>query len=152
MGVIAVYGVEGAARVMYSGLHMLQHRGQEGAGMVVFDASGKGVHHRGLGLVSEVFDHNPFLKQEGSLGIGGTQYANAAKGGLDNVQPLFFQHKSGDFAVAGDGNLVNYRQIKDYLENRGSIFHTSTDAELLANLIKKTSSEARIYHIVCAST
>ncbi|MBO7547697.1 MAG: amidophosphoribosyltransferase [Bacteroidales bacterium] len=150
MGVIAVYGVEGAARVMYSGLHMLQHRGQEGAGMVVFDQGGKGVHHRGLGLVSEVFGHSPFLKQEGSIGIGGTQYANAAKGGLDNVQPLFFQHKSGDFAVAGDGNLVNYRQIKDYLENRGSIFHTSTDAELLANLIKKTSSEARIYHIVCA--
>lgn len=147
MSVFGVYGVHDAAQVIYFGLHALQHRGQEGAGIVTFNADGKCFHHRGLGLAGEVFSSDELARYEGELGIGSTQYANAAKGGLDNVQPLFFHHKSGDIAVAGEGNLVNAEQIAGYLEDRGCIFHTDTDSEILANLIKKDGVEDRIHHI-----
>lgn len=150
MSIFGTYGVKNAAQVVYFGLHALQHRGQEGAGIATFDAEGKCIHHRGLGLAGEVFDHNRLSKFDGIIGIGSTQYANAAKGGLDNVQPLFFHHKSGDLAIAGEGNLVNAEQITDYLEDRGSMFQTYTDSEVLANLIKKEDREDRILHIVDA--
>lgn len=150
MGIFGVYGVKNAASVIYYGLHMLQHRGQEGAGIATFDEKGDCCHHHGLGLVSSVFSAQKLAQNEDTIGIGSTQYANASRGGLDNVQPLYFKHKSGDFAVAGDGNLVNSSQLADYLENKGCIFHTSTDAELLANLIKKESGEARIFNITDA--
>ena len=150
MSIFGVYGVKNAAQIVYLGLHALQHRGQEGAGLATFNSDGVCLHHRGLGLASEVFDPECLSRHEGILGIGSTQYANAAKGGLDNVQPLFFHHKSGDFAVAGEGNLVNSDRIESYLESKGCIFHTSTDSELLANLIKKDGGEARIFHIVDA--
>ena len=150
MSVFGVYGVSNPAQVIYFGLHGLQHRGQEGAGIATFDHDGKCYHHRGMGLAGEVFPQERMAQFGGNLGIGSTQYANAEKGGLDNVQPLFFHHKSGDFAIAGEGNLVNAPQIASYLEDLGSILQTDTDAELLANLIKKDGSEDRIHRIVDA--
>ena len=84
------------------------------------------------------------------MGIGSVKYANASKGGLDNVEPLFFHHHTGDFAIAGEGNLVNARQVAEYLERRGSIFQTRTDSELLAHLIKKGGNVDRIVMIVKA--
>ena len=150
MGVFGVYGVGQAASVLYFGLHGLQHRGQEGAGIATFTSDGTCNHHRGLGLVSDVFSNGKLEDHGEILGIGSTQYANAAKGGLDNVQPLCFHHRSGDFAIAGDGSLVNSQSIAGYLEGKGCIFHTSTDSELLANLIKKDGGEPRIFNIVDA--
>mgnify|MGYP003312205503 CR=1 FL=1 len=150
MSLFGAYGVNNAAHTIYFGLHALQHRGQEGAGMATFDDDGNCVHHKGLGLVSGIFGRERISLHKGSLGIGSTQYANASKGGLDNVQPLFFHHKSGDFAIAGEGNLVNSEQIMNYLENKGCIFQTCTDGEILANLIKKEGREDRIYNIVSA--
>jgi len=149
MSIFGVYGVSNAAQVIYFGLHGLQHRGQEGAGIATFN-DGVCHNHRGLGLAGEIFQHEEIQKLPGILGIGSTQYANKAKGGLDNVQPLFFHHKSGDFAIASEGNLVNSKQIADYLEDHGVIFHTATDSELLANLIKKDGTEDRIEHIIDA--
>lgn len=147
MSVFGVYGVKSAAQVIYFGLHALQHRGQEGAGMAVFDDEGICHHHRGLGLAGEVFTPPVLSEIHGGLGVGSTQYANASKGGYDNIQPLFFHHKTGDLAIAGEGNLVNAAKISAYLENNGTMFHTYTDSEILANLIKKSGVEDRITRI-----
>lgn len=147
MSVFGVYGVLNATQVIYFGLHALQHRGQEGAGVAVFDDAGICHNHRGLGLAGEVFAQGKVLGMPGILGIGSTQYANISKGGLDNVQPLCFHHKTGDIAIAGEGSLINAEQLADYLEDKGCFFHTRTDSEILANLIKKEGREERIYRI-----
>ena len=127
----------------------MQHRGQEGAGIVTFEGE-QGYRHRALGLVNEVFNPGILDSLKGEIGIGSVKYANQSKGGLDNVQPLFFHHDTGDFAIAGDGNLVNSKYIADYLEKMGSIFQTRTDSELLAHLIKKNTGEDRIFSIIGA--
>ena len=150
MGVLAVYGVQDASTHIYYGLHNLQHRGQEGGGIATFDKEGKFCRYRGLGLLSEIFTNGELNHLPGTLGIGSVKYANASKDGLDNVEPLFFHHRSGDFVVAADGNVVNSRQIADYLEKRGTILQTGTDSELLAHLIKKNAGEDRIVNIVKA--
>lgn len=150
MSIFGIYGVSNAAQMIYLGLHALQHRGQEGAGIATFDKNGNCCHHKGLGLVSEVFTADRLEKFSGNIGIGSTQYANAAKGGLDNVQPLYFRHKSGDLVIAGEGSLVNAEQISSYLESNGCLFQTFTDAEILANLIKKEKTEDRISRLVNA--
>ncbi|MBQ8022331.1 MAG: amidophosphoribosyltransferase [Bacteroidales bacterium] len=149
MGVFGVYGVKNASAIIYYGLHALQHRGQEGAGIVTFEGE-QGYRHRALGLVNEVFNPAILASLKGDIGIGGVKYANKSKGGLDYVQPLYFHHNSGDFAVVNDGNLVNSKNISDYLERQGSIFQTRTDSELLAHLIKKDANEARIFNILDA--
>ena len=150
MGVLGVYGVEHASTLLYYGLHNLQHRGQEGGGIVTFDENGKSYRYRGLGLLNEVFTDGKIDPLKGRIGIGSVKYANVSKGGLDNVEPLFFHHRSGDFAVAGEGNLINARQLADFLEKRGTIFQTDTDSEILAHLIKKNSGEDRIERIIKA--
>ena len=150
MGVLAIYGVKNASTLLYYGLHNLQHRGQEGGGITTFDEEGRSYRYRGLGLLNEVFNDNIIAGLKGHMGIGSVKYANASKGGPENVEPLFFHHKSGDFAIAGEGNLVNSRQIADYLEKHGTIFQSDTDSELLAHLIKKNSNEDRIDRIVKA--
>ena len=150
MGVLAVYGVENASTFIYYGLHNLQHRGQEGGGIVTFDRNGLSHRYRGQGLLSEIFTNGELDHLPGSQGIGSVKYANASKGGLNNVEPLFFRHHSGDFAIAGEGNLVNSRQVAEYLERHGSIFQTDTDSELLAHLIKKVTKVDRIFMIVKA--
>ncbi len=150
MGVLGVFGVKSASTFLYYGLHNLQHRGQEGGGIATFDEDGVSHRYRGLGLLNEVFTNGEVSELKGDLGIGCVKYANVSKGGLDNVCPLFFRHRSGDFAVVSDGNLVKSRQIADYLEKRGTIFQTDTDAELLAHLIKKSSNEDRVVNIVKA--
>ena len=150
MGVLAVYGVKDASTYIYYGLHNLQHRGQEGGGIVTFDEEGQAHRYRGQGLLSEIFTNGELKTLPGSLGIGSVKYANAAKGGLDNVEPLFFHHQTGDFAIAGEGNIVNSRQVVDYLEKKGNLFQTNTDSELLAHLIKKNSTEDRIFRIMKA--
>lgn len=147
MSVFGVFGVQNASQVIYFGLHALQHRGQEGAGVALFDENGKCWNHRGLGLAGEVCAQGKVINMPGFIGIGSTQYANASKGGLDNVQPLCFHHKSGDIAIAGEGNLINAEELADFIEDRGNFFHTRTDSEILANLIKKEGREERIFRI-----
>ena len=150
MGVLAVYGVPDASTYIYYGLHNLQHRGQEGGGIATFDEKGRSYRYRGQGLLSEIFANGEIGGLKGSMGVGSVKYANASKGGPENVEPLYFRHKSGNFVVAGEGNLVNARQIADYLEKHGTIFQTDTDSELLAHLIKKNYNEERIDRIVKA--
>ena len=148
MGVLAVYGVPSASTYIYYGLHNLQHRGQEGGGIITFDQDGNSHRYRRQGLLSEIFANGELNDLTGDMGIGSVKYANASKSGLDNVEPLFFRHHTGDFAIAGEGNLVNARQVSEYLERHGSIFQTHTDSELLAHLIKKGNQEDRILTII----
>ena len=147
MGVLAVYGGKDASKRIYYGLHNLQHRGQEGGGIATFDGNGKYYHYRGLGLLSDIFTNGELDHLPGSMGMGSVKYANDAKGGIENVEPLFFHHRGGDFAVAADGNVVNAKQIQDYLEKRGTIFQTGVHSEILAHLIKKSAGEDRIVNI-----
>ncbi len=150
MGVLAVYGVKNASKRIYYGLHNLQHRGQEGGGIATFDANGKYYHYRGLGLLSEIFTNGELDHLPGEMGMGSVKYANDAQGGIENVEPLFFHHSGGDFAVAADGNVVNAKQIQDYLDKRGTIFQTGVHSEILAHLIKKSAGEDRIVNITKA--
>ena len=149
MSVFGVYGVKNASSVIYYGLHMLQHRGQEGAGIVTFDEDGEGHRYHGLGLVGDIFHKECVVDLKGTIGIGNVRYASAAGATINNIQPFFFHHRTGDFAIASDGNLVNAHQIREYLERCGSLFQTADDSELLAHLVKKTDDEQpRIYNII----
>lgn len=152
-GVFGVFGVENAASLTYYGLHALQHRGQEGAGIVSVDGAGKFTRIKGEGLVTEVFSEERLSKLAGDRAIGHVRYSTTGGGGIENVQPFLFRHNSGDFALAHNGNLVNSEQLVRYLEDRGSLFQSSSDSEILAHLIKKETNRPnrpRIYAIVDA--
>lgn len=136
-GVFGVWGHEDAAQLTYYGLHSLQHRGQEGCGMVVTDGKQlKGL--KGEGLVTEIFNAESISKIIGKGAIGHVRYATAGGSGYENVQPLLFHFQTGSFALAHNGNLVNAEPLKSQLEGQGSIFQTSSDTEVLAHLIRRS--------------
>lgn len=150
-GVFGIYGYPDAAGMAYYGLHSMQHRGQEGCGIVTADEAGRLNCTKGEGLVHEVFDEGKISRLKGDMAIGHVRYATTGGGGLENVQPFLFRHGTGDFALAHNGNLVNYQQLRTALESSGSLFQTSSDSEILAHLIKKAPSEKkqpRIYNLV----
>jgi amidophosphoribosyltransferase len=136
-GVFGIWGHENAAQITYYGLHSLQHRGQEGAGIAVSNGEKVNVA-KGLGLVTEVFGQGEISDLHGKAAIGHVRYATAGGGGYQNVQPLHFQSHSGSLALAHNGNLVNATALKHQLENQGSIFQTTSDTEVLAHLIKRS--------------
>ncbi|MGM0852147.1 MAG: amidophosphoribosyltransferase [Bacillota bacterium] len=136
-GVFGIWGHPNAAQITYYGLHSLQHRGQEGTGIVVSDGE-KLRCLKGEGLVTEVFQEGTIEKLEGNSAIGHVRYATAGGGGYENVQPLLFNSQNGGLALAHNGNLVNANALKHQLEGQGSIFQTSSDTEVLAHLIKRS--------------
>jgi amidophosphoribosyltransferase len=136
-GIFGVWGHPDAAQLTYYGLHSLQHRGQEGTGIVVSDRKGlKG--YKGEGLVAEIFTADVIKELTGDAAIGHVRYATAGGGGYENVQPLLFHSQSGSLALAHNGNLVNANSLKHQLEAQGSIFQTSSDSEVLAHLMKRS--------------
>ncbi|MBY0097920.1 amidophosphoribosyltransferase [Mesobacillus maritimus] len=136
-GLFGIWGHENAAQITYYGLHSLQHRGQEGTGIVVTDG-GKLNVAKGEGLVTEVFNSKVIEQLPGTSAIGHVRYATAGGGGYENVQPLLFRSQSSSLALAHNGNLVNATALKHQLEAQGSIFQTSSDTEVLAHLIKRS--------------
>ncbi len=129
-GVFAVYGVENAALAIYNGLFALQHRGQEGAGMVVSD--GKVMRLcKGMGLVSEVFTGDFTEHLPGKIGIGHVRYSTTGASRSANVQPFLGECRDGMWAVAHNGNLVNAGELRDRYQKQGAIFQTTTDSEIL---------------------
>ena len=151
-GVFGVFGVKDAASLTYYGLHALQHRGQEGAGIVSAD---DGVFRRikGDGLVTEVFDEAKLATLRGDMAIGHVRYTTAGGGRIENVQPFLFRHNTGDFALAHNGNIVNSELLRRHLENKGSLFQSTSDSEILAHLIKKETryhDRPRIFSIIDA--
>ncbi len=153
MGVFGVYNVKNASSIIYYALHALQHRGQQGAGIVTCDKEDNDVFHRqkGLGLVHEIFNEKDLSELKGELGIGSVNYSNKSINGIENVLPVYFRHRSGNLAIANEGHLVNFPELQAYFEDKGVLFHTDTDSELLAQLIKKDNNpRARIYAIINA--
>ncbi len=136
-GVFGVWGVPDAASLTYYGLHTLQHRGQESCGIVAVDGEKSFGRVRGEGLVSEVFSEAKLEKLPGSMSIGHVRYSTSGGNSVENIQPFYFRHSNGDFAMAHNGNLVNSDELRRYLENKGSLFQSSSDSEVLAHLIKK---------------
>lgn len=135
-GVFAVCDVESAAQMIYYGLHSLQHRGQEGTGIAVFN--GTEIHRqRGPGLVTETYTPPMLDALPGHSGIGHVRYATAGGLSMDNVQPLLVRSHLGDYAVAHNGNIVNAHDLRVHLEDSGSIFQTSSDTEILGHLIQR---------------
>ncbi|MEK3936551.1 amidophosphoribosyltransferase [Sporosarcina sp. FSL W7-1349] len=137
-GVFGIWGNEDAAQITYYGLHALQHRGQEGAGIAT--KNGKGLQViKGEGLVNEVFSGDKIEGLKGRSAIGQVRYTTEDGRGIENVQPLVFRSTTGSMAIAHNGNLVNARDLKEHLEKQGSIFQTTSDTEVLAHLIKRSS-------------
>jgi amidophosphoribosyltransferase len=133
-GVVAIYSHPEAEKLAYLGLHALQHRGQESAGIVTSD--GEHLHaHRAMGLVADVFTEEVLASLRGILAIGHTRYSTAGDSALLNAQPIMVQSNKGAIAIAHNGNLVNALAIRQKLEGQGSIFQTNSDTEVLVHLI-----------------
>jgi amidophosphoribosyltransferase len=133
-GVVAIYSNAEAEKLAYLGLHALQHRGQESAGIVTSD--GLALHaHKAMGLVADIFREAELDKLRGTLAIGHTRYSTAGDSALLNAQPIMVQSNKGQMAVAHNGNLVNAHEIRARLEGQGSIFQTNSDTEVIVHLI-----------------
>ena len=142
-GIFGIYGVPDAANLTYYGLHALQHRGQEGCGIVSRDEN-KQLHRvKGEGLLNDVFDEGKISTLPGDMAIGHVRYCSAEGRKIENIQPFLFQHNTGDFALAHNGNIVNSAQIRRYLEDHGSLFQSSSDSEIIAHLIRKDTKERK---------
>ena len=138
-GVFGVWGAENAARLTYAGLYSLQHRGQESAGIVSSD----GVdlrHHRGLGLVSDVFSRGVLEPLKGHIAIGHNRYSTTGSSQILNAQPLVVNYHQGRLALGHNGNLVNAVPLREEMERKGSIFQTTTDTEVILHLIARAAS------------
>ena len=137
-GIFGVWGHPDAARLTYFGLHALQHRGQEGAGIVSND-NGHLIGHRGLGLLTQVFgDEREIERLKGNCAIGHVRYATAGSGTTDNIQPFIFRFHDGDVALCHNGNLTNCPSLRRKLEDEGAIFHSNSDTEVLMHLIRRS--------------
>ena len=140
-GIFAAVGVPNAAEVVRLGLHALQHRGQESTGIVSCDEAGELHSHRGLGLVSDVHRDADLAQLQGSIAIGHNRYSTSGSITLENTQPLCVVYRGGKLALAHNGNLVNARELREGLEQSGSIFQTTLDTEMFPHLMAVSSAE-----------
>ncbi|EMT51861.1 amidophosphoribosyltransferase [Brevibacillus borstelensis] len=138
-GVFGIYNHKEASPLTYLGLHALQHRGQESAGICASDGE-RWYKHRGMGLVAEAFAGVDLQTFRGNIAIGHTRYTTAGSSKIENAQPLFFRYAHGSMAVAHNGNLVNASVLRKELEAKGSIFQTTSDTEVIAHLIARSKS------------
>ena len=138
-GIFGVWGADTASAVVALGLHALQHRGQEAAGVTSFD--GKEFHsHRALGHVAGNFDRDEIIRGlPGHIACGHVRYSTTGETSLRNVQPLFADLASGGFAVAHNGNISNAMTVKRDLVRRGAIFQSTSDTEVIIHLVATSS-------------
>lgn len=145
-GVFGIFGHEEAANLTYLGLHALQHRGQESAGIVSSD--GKALHaHRQMGLVADVFTAEALSRLPGRAAIGQVRYSTAGVSQLKNAQPFSVEYAGGSLAICHNGNLVNAEALRSDLEHEGAIFQSDSDTEAIVHLIaraKEPSFEQRL--------
>jgi amidophosphoribosyltransferase len=135
-GVFAVFGHPNAAILTYYGLFALQHRGQESAGIVT--ATGPNspfIRHVDMGLVSQVFSPAALESLKGTRAIGHVRYSTTGSSSLKNAQPLMVDCARGQLAIGHNGNLTNAGVLRDELEQRGSIFQTTVDSEIILHLL-----------------
>ena len=144
-GVFGIFAPEkqAVASTAYYALFALQHRGQESAGIVVND-DGVFKTHKDVGLVNDVFSHETLEKLgEGNMAIGHVRYGTTGTGGRENAQPIVVNHLKGNMALAHNGNLINSYELRTELENEGSIFHTTSDTEVISYMITKERVRTR---------
>jgi amidophosphoribosyltransferase len=154
----AVFGVHGhpaAAQLSYYGLLALQHRGQEGSGIVTCEYDQQGSRHRfhvhkDFGLVDDVYRDSRLLTEtlHGAMAIGHNRYSTAgAANNRANVQPLTVIYRDGNLGVSHNGNLTNFRSIRKRLQDEGTIFQTTSDTEVILHLIARSKERAQIDQI-----
>ncbi len=138
-GIWAIGHLEEATHYAYLGLHALQHRGQESAGIV--STCGENLHvHREMGLVADIFTAEVLERLKGGAAIGHVRYSTTGASQLKNAQPMAVQYAGGAVAVAHNGNLVNADTLRAELESQGSIFQASTDTEVIVHLIARAKA------------
>ncbi len=149
-GVFGIFGHPDAAAHTALGLHALQHRGQEAAGIVSFDGQQFNAH-RGLGHVGENFSSGEVMRRLiGGSAIGHVRYATTGDTILRNVQPLFAELDSGGFAIAHNGNLTNGYKLRRELVRRGSLFQSTTDTEVITHLVATSTRGSLIDRLIDA--
>ncbi len=140
-GVVAIYAHPEASKLAYLGLHALQHRGQESAGIASSDGNTVFVH-KAMGLVMDIFSNEETLRKlPGSLAIGHNRYSTTGDSALLNAQPIRVDCNKGMIALAHNGNLVNALDIRTRLEKAGSIFQTTSDTEVIVHLIAQSREQ-----------
>lgn len=142
-GIFGITQNKDASKLTYIGLFTLQHRGQESCGMAV-ENTGKISFYNSMGLVNEVFNSEILNFLKGKNAIGHVRYSTTGSSNINNAQPLYFNFKYGEIAIAHNGNIINSSQLRNYLKETGSIFQSTTDSEIIVHLIsrsKKTDIE-----------
>ena len=149
-GIFGIWGADAAASFVALGLHALQHRGQEGAGITSFD--GRDFHsHRAMGHIAGNFDRDEVMRKlAGNAAIGHVRYATTGETALRNVQPLFADLADGGFALAQNGNLSNAMKLRRTLNRRGSIFQSTSDTEVIIHLVATSGKETSLDRLVDA--
>src|SRR5580704_3993627 len=148
-GVFGVYGHPEAANLAYLGLYGLQHRGQESAGIV--SSNGKSlIAHRGMGLVADIFNEDILRNLEGTSAIGHNRYSTTGSTSLKNCQPLVVEYARGGIAIAHNGNLVNFAELREGLERGGAIFQSSSDSEVIIHLVAASRAATLVDGVVDA--
>ena len=149
-GVFGVHGSDSASAIVALGLHALQHRGQEAAGVTSWD--GKAFHsHRAMGHVAGNFDRDEVIRAlAGQVACGHVRYSTTGETALRNVQPLFAELASGGFAIAHNGNLSNAAKLRRELVRRGSIFQSTSDTEVIIHLVATSSYRTLIDRFIDA--
>jgi len=142
-GVVAVHGHPSAARQAYLGLYALQHRGQESAGIATADGSHL-ANIKGMGLVSEIFTDEVLAKLPGHMAIGHTRYSTTGDSALLNAQPIRVDSTKGLIAIAHNGNLVNLGNLRARLERDGAYFQTTSDSEIIVQLIAHSQASTLV--------
>jgi amidophosphoribosyltransferase len=139
-GVVAIYSHPEASKLAYLGLHALQHRGQESAGIASSDGNTVFVH-KSMGLVMDIFTEDVLAKLPGAISIGHNRYSTTGDSALLNAQPIRVDCNKGMIALAHNGNLVNALDIRTRLEKAGSIFQTTSDTEVVVHLIAQSREQ-----------
>ncbi|HBT20749.1 MAG TPA: amidophosphoribosyltransferase [Peptococcaceae bacterium] len=136
-GIFGIYGPgRRVSRITYYGLHALQHRGQESAGIGV--SNGKDIKvYKGMGLVTEVFNESILKELKGKIAVGHVRYSTTGSSSIINAQPMVFRYYWGMAAFAHNGNLVNSNELENKLGEKGAIFQSTSDTEIIANLIAR---------------
>jgi amidophosphoribosyltransferase len=137
-GVFGIYGHPNAAELTYYGLYALQHRGQESAGIVSSDGT-QFRAHKGMGLVSQIFNGDILHDLIGTMAVGHTRDSTTGSSHLRNAQPLTVDCSRGQIAIAHNGNLTNAAELREQLESRGAIFQTTVDSEVILHLMAQPS-------------
>ncbi|MFZ4395071.1 MAG: amidophosphoribosyltransferase [Kiritimatiellia bacterium] len=145
-GLFGVFGVSAVSEIIYTGLFAQQHRGQEGAGMVVSDGT-RLRFHKGIGHVHDVFMAENIGRLTGTLGIGHVRYSTTGASRPQNVQPLVAECVDGLWAIAHNGNLTNASELRRNYQQSGSIFQTTTDSEVLVHLLADPHYRNRCQHV-----